>query len=270
MTHLYAPFQPLLTDSGLQRFSFKKKQCPVSVGLRGIVHSYLQISTLEPSDYPVIPDGTQALFVSQYGTSISGGITQALDLKLPAAGDYFGVRFYPGALRHLFRVDINEIGNRVVDCDFLPSPFVEWLHEAIYQYSSFSSRAKICDQWLLKQLEQQPIHAFDRALASIYKSCGNIKIAQDLAAYVGVSSRHLNRLFQQHTGLSTKSFAQVVRFQYASRYLFERPENSLKVALKTGYFDQSHLLKDFRGRLKDSPMSFFSRFMSDFYNRYPV
>lgn len=242
----------------------------MSAQLRGIVHSYLQVSTLEPSDYPIIPDGTQALFVSQYGTLISGGVTQALNLKLPAAGEYFGVRFYPGALRHLFRVDINEIGNCTVGGDFLPSPFVARLHEVIYQYSNFNSRAKICDQWLLRQLEQQPINAFDRALAVIYKSHGNINITQDLAAYVGVSSRHLSRIFQQHTGFSTKSFTQIIRFQHASRYLSEQPENSLQVALKTGYFDQSHLLKDFRVRLKDNLVPFFSRFMSDFYNRYPV
>lgn len=270
MTNLYSPFQPLLTDSGLRRFSFKKKEYPVSAGLRGIVHSYLQVSTLKPSDYPIIPDGTQALFVSQYGTLIYGGVTQALDLKLPAPGEYFGVRFYLGALRHLFKVNINEIGNQVVDSGFLSSAFVSRLHETIYQYASFSSRAKICDQWLLQQLEYQPPNVFDRALASIYRSCGNINITKDLAAYVGVSSRHLNRLFQQHTGLSTKSFAQTIRFQHASRYLSEQPEDSLKVALKTGYFDQSHLLKDFKIRLEESPVSFFNRFMSDFYNKQPV
>ena len=265
--NFYAPFQPLLTDTGLRSFSFKMQQCPVSPGLRGIAHSYLQISTPKTSDYPVIPDGTQALYVSEYGTMISGGLTQAIELKLPSAGEYFGIRFYPGALRHLFRVNINEIGSGIIDGKFLPSPFITHLHDVIFQYADFHSRAKVCDKWLLQQKARQSLNVFDQALDCIYRSYGNIKITQDLAAQVGVSSRHLNRLFQQHTGLSTKSFAQTIRFQHACKYLSDDPENSLKVALKTGYFDQAHLLKEFKARLNQSPVPFFNRFTSDLYNR---
>lgn len=270
MTALYAPFQPLLTDSGLQRFSFNLQQSSASAGLKGIVHSYLQIRTPKPSSYPMIPDGTQALFVGQQGTMISGGISQAMELQLPAAGEYFGIRFQPGALRHLFKVDVNEIGNGVVDSQFLPSAFIKHLHETLFEVSSFRSRARICDQWLLQQLERQPRSAFDQALDCIYRACGNINITQSLANQVGISSRHLNRLFQQHTGLNSKSFAQTIRFQYACVELFKQPANSLDIALKSGYFDQAHLLKECKARLAQSPVPFFERFMSDFYNSDPV
>jgi AraC-like DNA-binding protein len=270
MTNLYVPFQPLLTDSGLQRFSFNLQECQASTGLKGIVHSYLQIHTPKPSAYPMIPDGTQALFVGQHGSMISGGIRQALELQLPAAGDYFGIRFQPGALRHLFNVDINEIGGGVVDSQFLPSAFIKHLHESLFDVADFRSRARICDQWLLQQLARQPLNTFDQALDCIYRACGNMNITQVLAKQVGISSRHLNRLFQQHTGLSTKSFAQTIRFQYACAQLFKQPANSLEVALKTGYFDQAHLLKECKVRLAQSPVPFFERFMSDFYNSDPV
>jgi len=266
MTKQYAPFQPLLTNTGLRAFSLKKQQYPVNAGLRGIVHSYLQVSSTKTSEYLVIPDGAQALFVSHNGTMISGGLTQSLALTLPGPGEYFGIRFYPGALRHFFPVNISEIGNCVIDGDFLPSPFAARLHETLYQHTSFQSRASVCDQWLLRQLARQPHSAFDEALACIYRSRGSINITQDLATQVGVSSRHLNRLFRLHTGFSTKSFAQTIRFQHASKYLSEQPGNSLNAALMTGYFDQSHLLNDFQKRLEESPVPFFSRFMSDFYN----
>jgi len=242
------------------------QQYPASRGLRGIIHSYLQISTPKATPYPMIPDGTQALCVSQDGTMISGGISQALNIELPAPDEYFGIRFYPGALRHLFSVNLNEIGNQLVDGEFFPAPFIARLHEHIYQYSDFHQRAQLCDQWLLQQLERKPLSIFDQALAFIYKSCGNIEIAQELSANIGVSSRHLNRLFQQHTGLSTKSFAQTIRFQHACKHLSLQPENSLQTALKLGYFDQAHLLNDFKKRLAQSPVVFFNRFMSDFYN----
>lgn len=267
MTKLYAPFQPLLTDSGLQRFSLEMQQCPPSKYLSGIVHSYLQVHTPKPTPYPMIPDGTQALFVSQVSTRLSGGIRQAISLQLPAPGEYFGVRFYPGALRHFFKLNLGEIGNRLVEARFLPARFLARLHEHLYQQIDFQQRALHCDQWLLRQLEMQPLGIFDQALACIYKSRGNIEIDRVLARDIGVSSRHLNRLFQQHTGLSTKSFAQTIRFQHISKQLSGQPKSSLKAALSLGYFDQAHLLKDFKRRVGQSPLPFFSRFMSDFYNK---
>ena len=267
MIELYVPFQPLLTDSGLHSFSLEMQQCPPSKYLAGIVHSYLQILTPKPTPYPMIPDGTQALFVSEDSTNLSGGISQALNLQLPARGEYFGIRFYPGALRHFFKLNIGEIGNQLVDAQFLPARFLARLHEHLYQLDNFQKRALHCDQWLLRQLEAQPRSIFDQALAFIYKSRGNIEIEQVLARGIGVSSRHLNRLFQQHTGLSTKSFAQTIRFQHVSKQLSVQPESSLKAAMSLGYFDQAHLLKDFKQRVGLSPLPFFNRFMSDFYNK---
>ncbi len=217
----------------------------------------------------MIPDGTQALFVSANGTMMSGGITQALELQLPAAGEYFGIRFYPGALRHLFKVDLNEISNQLVDSQFLGSPFIDQLHQHVYQYTGFRQRAQLCDQWLLQQLEQQPHGVFEQALGLIYDSHGSIEIERDLAKRVDLSSRQLNRIFRRNTGFSTKSFAQTIRFQHACRRLYVQPENSLEIAMNLGFFDQAHLLKDFKKRLSQSPVAFFNRYMSDFYNRNP-
>lgn len=267
MSTLYEPFQPLLTDSGLHNFSLVMRECSPSKYLSGIVHSYLQIDTRKPTPYPVIPDGCQALFVSQHSTNLSGGIRQAINLQLPAQGEYFGIRFYPSALRHFFKINLAEIGNQLVEGQFLPARFLARLHEHLYQYNSFQQRAVYCDQWLLQQLRTQPPSIIDQALALIYRSRGNIEVDRVLARDIGVSRRHLNRLFRQHTGLSTKSFAQTVRFQHISKQLSVQPKNSLKVALSFGYFDQAHLINDFKRRVGQSPLPFFSRFMSDFYNK---
>jgi AraC-like DNA-binding protein len=94
---------------------------------------------------------------------------------------------------------------------------------------------------------------------------GNIKVGQ-LADKIGWSSRHLNRQFRLHTGLNIKAFAQTIRMQHVCKQLYSSPGTTLNIAHELGFFDQAHLINDFKKRLFINPSSFFNQFMSDFYN----
>jgi len=266
----YQPFQPLLEDAGQQRFELSAQQQLASGNLNGIVHSYLQIQTSKATPYPIIPDGTQAVFINPDGSTIGGAYSRSRDMQIPQPGFYFGIRFYPGALRHLFSLDLSEISDQLVDSHFLPCKHFSQLHDEVYRQDSFQHRVKCCEQWILKHISGAIItsssNPFDHALDIIYRSFGNIDIAT-LAAKVDLSSRHLNRLFKQHVGLSTKTFTQIIRIQSACKNLLKHPNNSLRTAIDLGYFDQAHLLNEYKRRLLLNPHSFSKRFRSDFYNR---
>ncbi|MBL4583519.1 MAG: AraC family transcriptional regulator [Pseudomonadales bacterium] len=75
-----------------------------------------------------------------------------------------------------------------------------------------------------------------------------------------------NRMFRQYAGLSTQSFCQTIRLQYACRWLYYEPQNTLNTAIELGYFDQAHLLNDYKKYLFKNPKVFSQRFKSDFYN----
>ncbi|NOX42643.1 MAG: AraC family transcriptional regulator [Gammaproteobacteria bacterium] len=214
---------------------------------------------------PVIPDGTQAVFISPHSTQIGGAQSQALDMQILQPGDYFGIRFYPGALRHFFSLNLTEITDKFVDSEYFPCRYFSQLHNHIYQQGNFLQRVRVCEQWLLRHFTPQLPNSFDQALNLIYQSDGNIEISK-LANVIGLSSRHLNRLFRQYIGLSTKTFAQTIRIQSACKQLYKNPKSSLKTAVELGFFDQAHLLKDYKQRLLLSPCSLFDRFRSDFYN----
>ncbi len=256
MKELYKAFQPTLTEAGLKRFGILLKHTPPCKLLRGIVHSYLQISTEKPTPYPVIPDGSQAIFISPHGSKTSGAQSRTSNIQIRQPGDYFGIRFYPGALRYFFDLDLFDITDQFVDSQYFPCRKFGELHNNIYRYQHFHERAQICEQWLLQQFKPQPVTKFDQALTLIYQSFGNIKIER-LATMVGWSSRHLNRLFRLHTGLNTKTFTQIIRIQHACRKLYTTPDDSLNIALDLGFFDQSHLIKDYQKYLLTSPNLFF-------------
>lgn len=266
MKKLHHPFQPTLTESGLKSFGLLLKYSSPSEILKDAVHSYLQVHATRPTPYPVMPDGTQAIFISPYGSMIGGAQTKACEVQMLQPGDYFGIRFYPGALRHFFSMNLSEITDQFADNHYLPCNDFGELHKSIYQHRSFHQRTRVCEQWLLKYYKPQPSRQFDQALSLINQSFGNVRVAQ-LADMVGWSSRHLNRLFQQHTGLSTKTFIQTIRIQHVCKQLYLAPTDSLNTAYEFGFFDQPHLIKDFKKRLLANPGTFFNRFMSDFYNR---
>lgn len=69
----------------------------------------------------------------------------------------------------------------------------------------------------------------------------------DVARRLGWSRRRLERLFARDVGIPPKLYARIVRLNAVLATL-EEPERpqAVDLALEAGYFDQSHLLRDFR------------------------
>jgi len=265
VNQMYDPFQPTLSDYGLKILDISLKYSLPCEALQNIVHSYLEIEVDKPTPYPILPDGSQAIFISSDGAIIGGAQSQASDMQILLAGKYFGIRFYPGTIRYFFNLNLMEITDQYVDSKYFPCNNFSQLHYKIYECTKFEGRAKICEQWLLKLFRPIEINSFDYALSFIYNSFGNIKV-RELAESVGWSTRHLNRLFRYHTGLSTKLFTQVIRIQRVYIRLSVTAGDSLTTAHELGFFDQAHLLNEYRKRLLSNHDSFFDRFKSDFYN----
>jgi transcriptional regulator GlxA family with amidase domain len=63
----------------------------------------------------------------------------------------------------------------------------------------------------------------------------------------GWSRRHVTQRFRRQLGLSPKAYARLLRFKHASALLVE--EGSVRslaqVATEAGFYDQSHLTRDF-------------------------
>lgn len=69
-----------------------------------------------------------------------------------------------------------------------------------------------------------------------------------VADELGVSERHLRRVFRETVGISPKTFAKLSRFHRALRAAYEDADaNWATIAATTGYYDQAHLIAEFRG-----------------------
>jgi AraC-like DNA-binding protein len=68
-----------------------------------------------------------------------------------------------------------------------------------------------------------------------------------VAADLGVSERHLRRVFREAIGVSPKAFAKLMRFHRALRAAREDGRARWgSIAVETGYYDQAHLIDEFR------------------------
>jgi len=77
-----------------------------------------------------------------------------------------------------------------------------------------------------------------------------------VALDLGVSERHLRRVFNETFGLNPKAFAQLSRFRRALRVA--RSGNRLNwasIATTAGYYDQAHLIGEFRSISGVTPLA---------------
>lgn len=80
-----------------------------------------------------------------------------------------------------------------------------------------------------------------------------------VAASLGVSERHLRRVFREAIGMSPKQFARLARFRHALRAAREdRRGGWAGIAAAAGYFDQAHLIADFRAIAGTAPRALMS------------
>jgi transcriptional regulator GlxA family with amidase domain len=78
-------------------------------------------------------------------------------------------------------------------------------------------------------------------------ACNGRSPVEPLMDETGWSRRYVTERFRRQLGVSPKAYARLLRFEYASALLSEKPPSRTlaDVAMEAGYYDQSHLTRDF-------------------------
>jgi AraC-like DNA-binding protein len=105
--------------------------------------------------------------------------------------------------------------------------------------------AAALDAWLTDLLDAGDGYTtFAAALAALDEGGASVDAA---ARAAGVSVRQVERAFARHLGIPPKSVARIQRFQRVLRALMRDPGVPLAdVSAEAGYFDQAHMIRDFR------------------------
>ncbi|HEX2734889.1 MAG TPA: DUF6597 domain-containing transcriptional factor [Polyangiaceae bacterium] len=200
----------------------------------------------------VLPDGCMD-FVFNLTTGdarLIGAMTRFELVELSEGVDYFGVRLAPAVATTLIAAGAHEL----TDAD---APLAELLPgsaelvDGILAAGSAQERRRRSIEFLLKAPRMRPADPrVSRATLSLERSVGALCI-ETLSADLGLSTRHLERLFTTYVGVGPKLFARVVRLQATVGQLRERDStlgerSQARLAATMGYADESHLLREFR------------------------
>jgi AraC-like DNA-binding protein len=160
----------------------------------------------------------------------------------------YGIRFRPGRLGDLFPVSMAAMADREVP------PRELGLRPPRVGRTAPANRFEQLAAWLTALVPRKPRHSTAApAVDAIRRSRGTTRI-DDVAAELGWSRRRLERLFARDLGIAPKTYARIVRLQAVLARLDEAERAGMvDLALEAGYFDQPHLLREFRALAGRSP-----------------
>ena len=186
------------------------------------------------------------------------------DLRL--AGNYkiFTIHFQPAGFYRLFGIPMRELINSGWNAvDIIGNQVLE-IHEQMCELSTAGEMIAIVESFLLRKLLSagKPFHPVQTAAATILKQEGQIEI-NTLIKDCNLSLRQLERKFVEQIGIPPKLYARIARFNRALKLKQEDPDlNWTDITYELNYFDQMHLIKDFRELSNDTPSNLF-RLLAD-------
>ena len=206
--------------------------------------------------FPVRPDGCVDLLYSHAeGLAVVGPMTREQRFDLRAEDVRIGLRFRPGMARSFLRIGAAELCDRVLPLGDVIGNAARDLRDRL----DASLSTDECREILLQAvkaagLQQEAVH---RAIDAMTRFHGEVNVDW-VADQAGMSARQFQRRCKEESGLAPKQLARILRFRRACR-LAERGESWLRVAAEAGYFDQAHLIRDFREFTGTTPVSDFSK-----------
>ncbi len=239
-------------------------------GLRNIIDCYWIAEDNDPTSVlqKIIPDGFPEVIFHfgdpyrinlgsqwerQSASLLAGQITRHFFLENTGRSSMLGLKFRPTALASLFNISMDTITDQVVELS-THSRELAILDTAIRQATDFETRLTLVDNYLQKfpATAQTVVEA---AVNRIFETCGTISITT-LVTELGVSERQLERLFKKFVGMTPKFYARIIRFSH----IFQNnagKQSWAQLGLETGFYDQSHFIKDFKAFTGEDPSMYF-------------
>lgn len=202
--------------------------CP---GLRPFIRCYWTLQgriAATPEPQRVFPDGSMEMVFhfaepfrhdgrKQAKMLLAGQLLEPIVLEPSRHCDVLGIRFHPGGTAAFLRFPQQEVAGQIVSLDDVWGCTARRLYE---QLGNAANRIATLDKLLL-DLRPRP------ALPSYH-----------------LSSRQYRRRFEAAVGISPKLLDRIQRFQRSLQLMGNVPV--AEVALSCGYYDQAHLIRDFR------------------------
>jgi AraC-like DNA-binding protein len=178
------------------------------------------------------------------GALVAGAYRRPFTFDTRQNASVVGVHFRPGWAGVVLGVPPGELTDQHVDLEALWGRRARELRERLCAATTTHDRFAILEAELASRLDQRHAHPVVRyALDRLARP--QVRVG-DIAKSASLSQRRLIELFSSAVGLTPKRFGRVLRFQRATTLARKGALDWTRVAYECGYYDQAHLIRDFR------------------------
>jgi AraC-like DNA-binding protein len=182
-----------------------------------------------------------------------------VDLILQGRFDVFTIHFQPSGFHRLFGVSMPDLADRAYDARSILGFVVSEIEQKLAEAASFAQRIRVATDFLQRYVSHRTApdavgKVANRFLVERYPCI------RDAAAITALSVRQFERRFCEQVGISPKLYARIVRFHAAlDAKLAAADCRWTDIAYEFGYYDQMHMVRDFRQFSGESPAKFSTR-----------
>jgi AraC-like DNA-binding protein len=192
---------------------------------------------------------------------IRGAARKKFSRELKDQGGVFAVKFTPGGFYPFVGVPVSEFSDKIVTLRDIFGRRGDELDRAVLAEDTDVSRIDVVENFLLAHLRyrdegDENVLKATEIVYDVAKDRGILRL-QHLVDRYGVNQRTLQRLFARYVGVSPKWVIQRYRLLEAAEQLATSESGShADLALKLGYSDQAHFIRDFKSIVGVSPAAY--------------
>ncbi|AEG91280.1 helix-turn-helix domain-containing protein [Ramlibacter tataouinensis] len=224
-----------------------------------------EIALSQVVEEQVVPDGALRLVVQRQGaawsTALVGATLAPVVLQYSGRIEGLSITFRPGAAAGLLQVDAAELAGRAVSPGELWGADGRELEGLVAGAAGLRALSRQLQAFLLRRLPPGE----SLAQARVRHAAGLIARGTDaapaqVARALEISERRLQQLFSEHLGVSPQAWRRLSRVHGCLRELRRQPDPDWPgFALAMGFYDQAHLINEFRAFCGETPARFQAR-----------
>jgi AraC-like DNA-binding protein len=192
------------------------------------------------------------------GAVVSGAQSRYMVLPACPEGSVMGVHFRPGGAGPFLGLPLSELADRHVALEDLWGRQAHEIREQLCEAKSPTAALALLERALLSRLADRALcHPAVAFALERFAAAPSVARVREVAEASGYSAKRFIRLFTEGVGLSPKRFCRILRLQAVLNQLASggRVEWA-EFALGSGYYDQSHLIREFRAMTGLTPAQY--------------
>jgi AraC-like DNA-binding protein len=205
-----------------------------------------------------LPHPSVHLVFEKDNTRIVGIMTGKFSRLLEDQGQVLGVKFKPGAFYPFVKTPVSHFTNRTFSVEDIFGAGSRLSETAILALDNEARMVELAEQFIRQRLPErdETVEQVNQIIDWIKANPAITRVDQ-VASRFNMSNRTLQRLFNHYVGISPKWVIQRYRLHEAADHLAEGSVDDWpQLALKLGYFDQAHFIKDFKTIVGKSPAEY--------------